>query len=62
MNESPANAQRRFARENRAIAHRLEQAGYRDLARIYDHTGNRHALAAVRINRERGESIFGKLT
>ena len=58
--ESPANAQRRSARENRSKAHRLEKAGYLDLARIYRQEASRHGLAAVRIDRERGESIVSR--
>lgn len=51
MTETPAEAQARFARDNDAIADRLDAAGHRDLAAVYRDTAAKHRECAERISR-----------
>ena len=49
MIESAKEAQRRFATENDAIADRLADAGYADLAAVYRDTAHERADCAGRL-------------
>lgn len=49
MTESPAEAQRRFAAENDAIADRLADAGHADIAAVYRDAAREYATAASRL-------------
>ena len=52
--ETAAEAQRRFARENEAIAGRLAEAGHTGLAAAYRDSAREHAAAAARLTGDDG--------